>query len=145
MEFGNHDMEIETTKEQLYSAMGLVKWNSGCCGFGDFWPALWESVLARLRFAAKPRDFTQTLLPWHCCNLGRIIPSNFCRDSFSSLSNPQLTLPPPLLKMKYIFSEEQLVIPEDVKIHIRSRVVTVEGPRGTKSSGCIALPMRRHN
>lgn len=38
---------------------------------------------------------------------------------------------PPLLKMKYIFSEEQLVIPEDVKIHIRSRIVTVEGPRGT--------------
>ncbi|KIV88330.1 hypothetical protein PV10_08022 [Exophiala mesophila] len=32
--------------------------------------------------------------------------------------------------MKYIFSEEQLVVPEDVKIHIRSRIVTVEGPRG---------------
>ncbi|KAJ4511354.1 60S ribosomal protein L9B [Exophiala dermatitidis] len=32
--------------------------------------------------------------------------------------------------MKYIFSQEQLVIPEDVKIHIRSRIVTVEGPRG---------------
>ena len=35
--------------------------------------------------------------------------------------------------MKYIFSEEQLVVPEDVKIHIRSRIVTVEGPRGTHS------------
>lgn len=32
--------------------------------------------------------------------------------------------------MRYIFSQEQLVIPEDVKIHIRSRIVTVEGPRG---------------
>jgi hypothetical protein len=35
-----------------------------------------------------------------------------------------------LLKMKYIFSQEQLVVPDDVKIHIRSRIVTVEGPRG---------------
>ncbi|EXJ77607.1 60S ribosomal protein L9-B [Capronia epimyces CBS 606.96] len=43
--------------------------------------------------------------------------------------------------MKYIFSQEQLVIPEDVKIHIRSRVVTVEGPRGklTKDLSHIAV------
>ncbi|EXJ86120.1 60S ribosomal protein L9-B [Capronia coronata CBS 617.96] len=43
--------------------------------------------------------------------------------------------------MKYIFSQEQLVIPEDVKIHIRSRIVTVEGPRGklTKDLSHIAV------
>ncbi|KEF52867.1 60S ribosomal protein L9-B [Exophiala aquamarina CBS 119918] len=43
--------------------------------------------------------------------------------------------------MKYIFSEEQLVIPDDVKIHIRSRIVTVEGPRGklTKDLSHIAV------
>ncbi|KAF9887456.1 hypothetical protein FE257_010173 [Aspergillus nanangensis] len=34
------------------------------------------------------------------------------------------------VKMRYIQSEERLPIPENVKIHIRSRVVTVEGPRG---------------
>ncbi|KAB8240190.1 ribosomal protein L6, alpha-beta domain-containing protein [Aspergillus flavus] len=34
------------------------------------------------------------------------------------------------VKMRYIHSEERLPIPENVKIHIRSRVVTVEGPRG---------------
>ncbi len=33
--------------------------------------------------------------------------------------------------MLYIFSQEELKIPEGVKIHIRSRIVTVEGPRGT--------------
>lgn len=70
-----------------------------------------------------------------------------CQDSrtFSTLfkiHTPQTTTfvsnsirdrrPLPLLKMKYIFSQEQLVIPEDVKVHIRSRIVTVEGPRGTK-------------
>jgi len=33
--------------------------------------------------------------------------------------------------MRYIHSEESLTIPENVKIHIRSRVVTVTGPRGT--------------
>ncbi|KAL1956990.1 hypothetical protein VTO42DRAFT_6479 [Malbranchea cinnamomea] len=32
--------------------------------------------------------------------------------------------------MRYIYSEEILKIPENVKVHIRSRVVTVEGPRG---------------
>ncbi|GFF41565.1 60S ribosomal protein L9 [Aspergillus lentulus] len=32
--------------------------------------------------------------------------------------------------MRYIYSEERLPIPENVKVHIRSRVVTVEGPRG---------------
>jgi len=36
--------------------------------------------------------------------------------------------------MKYIFSQEQLVVPEGVKIHIRSRIVTVEGPRGTATT-----------
>jgi large subunit ribosomal protein L9e len=36
--------------------------------------------------------------------------------------------------MLYIYSQEQLEIPENVKIHIRSRVVTVEGPRGRLSS-----------
>ncbi|KAJ9607668.1 60S ribosomal protein L9B [Cladophialophora chaetospira] len=43
--------------------------------------------------------------------------------------------------MKYIFSQEQLVIPEDVKIHIRSRIITVEGPRGklTKDLSHIAV------
>ncbi|KAE8366709.1 ribosomal protein L6, alpha-beta domain-containing protein [Aspergillus caelatus] len=34
------------------------------------------------------------------------------------------------VKMRYIHSEERLPIPENVKVHIRSRVVTVEGPRG---------------
>ncbi|EAS31686.3 60S ribosomal protein L9 [Coccidioides immitis RS] len=32
--------------------------------------------------------------------------------------------------MRYIHSEETLTIPENVSVHIRSRVVTVEGPRG---------------
>jgi large subunit ribosomal protein L9e len=32
--------------------------------------------------------------------------------------------------MRYIHSEETLTIPENVKIHIKSRIVTVEGPRG---------------
>ncbi|PGH31306.1 large subunit ribosomal protein L9e [[Emmonsia] crescens] len=32
--------------------------------------------------------------------------------------------------MHYIHSEETLPIPDDVKVHIRSRIVTVEGPRG---------------
>ncbi|KAI9738696.1 MAG: 60S ribosomal protein L9B [Cirrosporium novae-zelandiae] len=32
--------------------------------------------------------------------------------------------------MRYIHSQEQLTIPEGVKIHIKARVVTVEGPRG---------------
>ncbi|KAH0843161.1 hypothetical protein AYO21_03451 [Fonsecaea monophora] len=43
--------------------------------------------------------------------------------------------------MKYIFSQEQLVIPEGVSIHIRSRIVTVEGPRGklTKDLSHIAV------
>ncbi|CEJ59112.1 Putative 60S ribosomal protein [Penicillium brasilianum] len=34
------------------------------------------------------------------------------------------------VKMRYIHSEERLPIPDNVKVHIRSRVVTVEGPRG---------------
>ncbi|EEQ86854.1 60S ribosomal protein L9B [Blastomyces dermatitidis] len=32
--------------------------------------------------------------------------------------------------MYYVYSQETLPIPDDVKVHIRSRVVTVEGPRG---------------
>ncbi|KAI1915740.1 60S ribosomal protein L9B [Ophidiomyces ophidiicola] len=32
--------------------------------------------------------------------------------------------------MRYIHSEETLKIPDNVNIHIRSRIVTVEGPRG---------------
>ncbi|RMJ28052.1 60S ribosomal protein l9 [Aspergillus sp. HF37] len=32
--------------------------------------------------------------------------------------------------MRYIHTEERLQIPENVKLHIRSRIVTVEGPRG---------------
>ncbi|KAJ6103139.1 60S ribosomal protein L9B [Penicillium sp. IBT 16267x] len=32
--------------------------------------------------------------------------------------------------MRYIHSEERLPIPDNVTVHIRSRVVTVEGPRG---------------
>ena len=53
---------------------------------------------------------------------------NFNLHTSSVLFSPDnhLSLP----KMKYIFSQEQLVIPENVKIHIRSRIVTVEGPRG---------------
>ncbi|KAK5947241.1 60S ribosomal protein L9B [Knufia obscura] len=43
--------------------------------------------------------------------------------------------------MKYIFSEETVVVPENVKVHIRSRIVTVEGPRGklTKDLSHIAV------
>lgn len=50
----------------------------------------------------------------------------------TTFERPPPNNPQPLLKMKYIFSSEQLVIPDNVKIHIRSRIVTVEGPRGTK-------------
>ncbi|KAK8191405.1 putative 60S ribosomal protein L9 [Phyllosticta capitalensis] len=32
--------------------------------------------------------------------------------------------------MKYIRSSESLTIPEGVKVHIKTRIVTVEGPRG---------------
>ena len=34
--------------------------------------------------------------------------------------------------MKYIHSRETLEIPEGVKVSIKTRTVTVEGPRGTK-------------
>lgn len=33
--------------------------------------------------------------------------------------------------MLYIYSQESIVVPDNVKIHIRSRIITVEGPRGT--------------
>ncbi|KAE9970813.1 hypothetical protein EG327_010152 [Venturia inaequalis] len=33
--------------------------------------------------------------------------------------------------MKYIHSKEELAVPEGVKVHIKSRIVTVTGPRGT--------------
>ncbi|OHF01082.1 ribosomal protein L6 [Colletotrichum orchidophilum] len=32
--------------------------------------------------------------------------------------------------MRYIHSQENLTVPENVKVHIKSRIVTVEGPRG---------------
>ncbi|KAL8860873.1 MAG: hypothetical protein Q9178_002628 [Gyalolechia marmorata] len=32
--------------------------------------------------------------------------------------------------MKYIHSSEALTIPDNVKVHIKSRLITVEGPRG---------------
>lgn len=43
--------------------------------------------------------------------------------------------------MKYIFSEELVAVPDDVKVHIRSRIITVEGPRGklTKDLSHIAV------
>jgi len=43
--------------------------------------------------------------------------------------------------MRYIHSEETLEVPENVKVSIRSRVITVEGPRGklTKDLGHIAV------
>ncbi|KAF2838710.1 ribosomal protein L6 [Patellaria atrata CBS 101060] len=43
--------------------------------------------------------------------------------------------------MKYIHSEESLTIPDNVKVHIKTRVVTVEGPRGklTKNLGHLAV------
>jgi hypothetical protein len=69
-------------------------------------------------------------------------------DTIRSISNPQSckrTFNKPtsnllhskhreVFKMLYIYSQESLKIPEDVKIHIRSRLVTVEGPRGNSSS-----------
>lgn len=36
-------------------------------------------------------------------------------------------------EMKYIHSKETLEIPEGVKVHIKTRTVTVEGPRGENS------------
>jgi hypothetical protein len=33
-------------------------------------------------------------------------------------------------KMKYIHSQESLTVPEGVKVHIKTRIVTVEGPKG---------------
>ncbi|KAL2794266.1 ribosomal protein L6, alpha-beta domain-containing protein [Aspergillus germanicus] len=47
--------------------------------------------------------------------------------------------------MRYIHSEETLPIPDNVKIHIRSRIVTVEGPRGklTKDLSHIAVTFGR--
>ncbi|KAL4785097.1 ribosomal protein L6, alpha-beta domain-containing protein [Aspergillus varians] len=47
--------------------------------------------------------------------------------------------------MRYIHSEETLPIPDNVKIHIRSRLVTVEGPRGklTKDLSHIAVTFSR--
>ncbi|KAK3716383.1 60S ribosomal protein L9B [Vermiconidia calcicola] len=43
--------------------------------------------------------------------------------------------------MRYIHSKEELEIPEGVKVHIKTRIVTVEGPRGklTKNLGHIAV------
>ncbi|KAF1826547.1 ribosomal protein L6 [Dissoconium aciculare CBS 342.82] len=43
--------------------------------------------------------------------------------------------------MRYIYSQESLTIPEGVKVHIKTRQVTVEGPRGklTKDLGHLAV------
>lgn len=43
--------------------------------------------------------------------------------------------------MKYLFSEEIITVPADVSVHIRSRIVQVEGPRGklTKDLSHIAV------
>ncbi|KAK1764619.1 60S ribosomal protein L9 [Phialemonium atrogriseum] len=43
--------------------------------------------------------------------------------------------------MKYIHSEETLLVPEGVTVHIKSRIVTVEGPRGklTKNLNHLAV------
>ncbi|KAJ8602906.1 hypothetical protein MRB53_042290 [Persea americana] len=43
--------------------------------------------------------------------------------------------------MKYIHSQESLKIPEGVKVHIKTRQVTVEGPRGklTKNLGHVSV------
>ncbi|KAI9804324.1 MAG: hypothetical protein M1833_007131 [Piccolia ochrophora] len=43
--------------------------------------------------------------------------------------------------MRYIHSSESLTIPEKVKVHIKSRIVTVEGPRGklTKNLSHLAV------
>ncbi|KAF2162364.1 hypothetical protein M409DRAFT_69246 [Zasmidium cellare ATCC 36951] len=43
--------------------------------------------------------------------------------------------------MRYIYSQESLEVPEGVKVHIKTRQVTVEGPRGklTKDLGHIAV------
>ncbi|KAK4634878.1 60S ribosomal protein L9-B [Fulvia fulva] len=43
--------------------------------------------------------------------------------------------------MRYIYSEETLDIPEGVKVHIKTRQVTVEGPRGklSKDLGHLAV------
>lgn len=50
--------------------------------------------------------------------------------------------------MRYIHSEETLAIPANVKVHIKSRIVTVEGPRGklvkdmSHLSVCFSHPSR---
>ncbi|KAK8160835.1 60S ribosomal protein L9 [Phyllosticta citrichinensis] len=43
--------------------------------------------------------------------------------------------------MKYIRSQESLTIPDGVKVHIKTRIVTVEGPRGklVKDLGHLAV------
>ncbi|PNP59498.1 hypothetical protein THARTR1_00988 [Trichoderma harzianum] len=50
--------------------------------------------------------------------------------------NPQVTA-----AMRYIHSQEILEIPEGVKVNIKTRIVTVEGPRGklTKNLGHLAV------
>jgi large subunit ribosomal protein L9e len=51
------------------------------------------------------------------------------------------SLPGHNAKMRYIHSEETLEVPENVKVSIKSRLVTVEGPRGklTKDLSHIAV------
>jgi len=47
--------------------------------------------------------------------------------------------------MRYIHSEESLNVPEGVKVHIKTRQVTVEGPRGTlkKDLGHLAVSFQQ--
>ncbi|KAL8717961.1 MAG: hypothetical protein Q9225_004852 [Loekoesia sp. 1 TL-2023] len=49
--------------------------------------------------------------------------------------------------MRYIHSSESLTIPDNVKVHIKSRLVTVEGPRGklTKDLSHLSVCFSRPN
>jgi len=61
------------------------------------------------------------------------------RHRFPSIAPTKHPFSPPT--MRYIHSEETLDIPEGVKVHIKTRNVTVEGPRGklTKNLGHLAV------
>jgi large subunit ribosomal protein L9e len=43
--------------------------------------------------------------------------------------------------MKYISQERDIVIPEEVTVTVKSRVVTVTGPRGTLVKNLAHVPM----
>ncbi|KAE9570239.1 60S ribosomal protein L9-B [Colletotrichum fructicola] len=70
--------------------------------------------------------FTLTLEPANFLEIRPSTPNDTLTNQ-SPIAQPT-TLPD--VKMKYIHSQESLDIPQDVKVHIKSRVVTVEGPRG---------------